>query len=279
MSKFVTLHGFGSNNENSGSIDLNFEVVGGTTEPVNPKENTIWVNTNNQITGWLFDYVQPSNPSEGLVWFEKISTTAPAEFNALSTNGIKIRLNFARQYVNGVWIDLDMRVRQNNTWIEYLPDIYIYNNGVINTDMFGDLQAYAYVARVVYDYASLVKPTVTKNTNSIKLYAYGYDGGDTSTNNSGSYFAINPVDLTNYKTISLEVIDWESKGDSGRTDLRLITTPEIKSMYELSAQITAEKVGTVTLDVSSLSGEHYIGISLAGKTSKSITFTEWKLTR
>jgi hypothetical protein len=76
--------------------ELNFEVIGGTAEPVNPKENTIWVNTNNQITSWQFDYVQPSNPSEGLVWFETISTTAPAEFNALSTNGIKIRLNFAR---------------------------------------------------------------------------------------------------------------------------------------------------------------------------------------
>lgn len=67
-----------------------------------------------------------------------------------------------------------MRVRQNNTWIEYLPDIYIYNNGVINTDVFGGLQTYAYVARVVDDYTSLVKPTVTKNTNSIKLYVYGY---------------------------------------------------------------------------------------------------------
>ena len=33
---------------------LNFEVVGGTSAPSNPKENTIWVNTDTEITGWDF---------------------------------------------------------------------------------------------------------------------------------------------------------------------------------------------------------------------------------
>ena len=31
---------------------LNFEVVGGTTQPSSPKENTIWINTDQEITGW-----------------------------------------------------------------------------------------------------------------------------------------------------------------------------------------------------------------------------------
>ena len=33
---------------------LNFEIVGGTTEPSNPAENTIWVNTDTEITSWFF---------------------------------------------------------------------------------------------------------------------------------------------------------------------------------------------------------------------------------
>lgn len=33
---------------------LNFEVVGGTTQPANPKENTIWINTDVEITRWYF---------------------------------------------------------------------------------------------------------------------------------------------------------------------------------------------------------------------------------
>jgi hypothetical protein len=51
MSKFVTLHGFGGG---SGGTELNFDIVGGTTEPTNPTENMIWVNTNVEIADYIF---------------------------------------------------------------------------------------------------------------------------------------------------------------------------------------------------------------------------------
>lgn len=38
---------------------LNFEIVGGTAEPSNPKENTIWINTDTAITGWEFSANEP----------------------------------------------------------------------------------------------------------------------------------------------------------------------------------------------------------------------------
>lgn len=38
---------------------LNFKVVGGTTQPSNPSENTIWVNTDKEITGWIFSAKNP----------------------------------------------------------------------------------------------------------------------------------------------------------------------------------------------------------------------------
>jgi hypothetical protein len=38
---------------------FNFEIVGGTTQPNNPSENTIWVNTENEITGWYFGADDP----------------------------------------------------------------------------------------------------------------------------------------------------------------------------------------------------------------------------
>ena len=51
----VALHGFGS------GAPLNFKIVGGTTEPTNPKENMIWVNTDQKITGWNFSATDPFN--------------------------------------------------------------------------------------------------------------------------------------------------------------------------------------------------------------------------
>ena len=44
----------------AGGARLNFRVVGGTTAPDNPNENTIWVNTDVKITGWYFDVIDPS---------------------------------------------------------------------------------------------------------------------------------------------------------------------------------------------------------------------------
>ena len=38
---------------------LNFEVVGGTERPENPKENTIWINTDQEITGWTVSLDDP----------------------------------------------------------------------------------------------------------------------------------------------------------------------------------------------------------------------------
>lgn len=43
------LHGAGS-----GGAALNFKIVGSTTEPSSPKENTIWVNTDTKIPLWAF---------------------------------------------------------------------------------------------------------------------------------------------------------------------------------------------------------------------------------
>lgn len=56
MDNSVALEGFGGGGSNS----LNFKVVGGTTAPVNPKENTIWVNTDQKITGWHFGADEPN---------------------------------------------------------------------------------------------------------------------------------------------------------------------------------------------------------------------------
>lgn len=42
-----------------GGAGLNFKVVGGTSAPASPKENTIWVNTDDEITGWVFSTKRP----------------------------------------------------------------------------------------------------------------------------------------------------------------------------------------------------------------------------
>ena len=50
-------------NASGGGAGLNFKVVGGTTQPSNPKENTIWVETDTKIAGWNFSATEPPRRS------------------------------------------------------------------------------------------------------------------------------------------------------------------------------------------------------------------------
>ena len=112
-------------------INLNFKVVGGTTEPQNPIENTIWVNTDVEITGWLFSITEPEEPVEGMVWIctGATSLTAFNAFNALEKNGIQVFPVFAKQYIEGTWVEKTEKSWQNGEWSEWA--IPVFTNGTL----------------------------------------------------------------------------------------------------------------------------------------------------
>lgn len=101
----------------STGVELNFEVVGGTTEPTDKHENMIWINTNTEIANWSFNPNTPSVALEtGTVWF-KINTSSNAELNILEdTNEVYLAPTSAYQYENGAWVVKDAKCWQDNTW-------------------------------------------------------------------------------------------------------------------------------------------------------------------
>lgn len=108
---------------------LNFKVVGGTSTPASPKENTIWVNTSAEITSWVFSVTEPETPAAGMVWITTCkSSTAP--FNALKKNNITVYPISAKQYVSGKWVDKTAKSYQNGAWVEWAPEpFYIFKSG------------------------------------------------------------------------------------------------------------------------------------------------------
>lgn len=121
MSITVPLEGFGG-----GSNPLNFKVVG-NPQPENPKENTIWVNTDVPITGWIFSATEPEAPVEGMVWFTT-GTASTAEFNALKKNGLMVYPVSAKQYISGAWVVKDAQIYKAGQWKKFR--MYLYDNGI-----------------------------------------------------------------------------------------------------------------------------------------------------
>lgn len=94
---------------------LNFSVVGGETQPENPEENTIWIDTGTAITGWEFSATQPSVTTEGFVWV-KTYNTGYTPFNMSPDNAVYIYPSRASQVIDGAWEDVEMSFYANGAW-------------------------------------------------------------------------------------------------------------------------------------------------------------------
>lgn len=103
----------------AGSTDLNFTVVGGTTQPENPKDNTIWVNTSTEIAGWSLSAEEPEAPIDGMVWV-KTGFDKAFDFNAIKENVLTVYAQNAFQYVSGEWARTEAEIYQNAEWNKLL---------------------------------------------------------------------------------------------------------------------------------------------------------------
>ena len=115
-----------------GKADLNFSVVGGTTQPSNPKENTIWVNTDTDITDWIFSTTQPTTRGDGTplsggeVW-SQTGKSGNVEFSVLKDKNISIYPNGCKQYVSGAWVSKTAKTYQSGAWKDWV--LYLIKNG------------------------------------------------------------------------------------------------------------------------------------------------------
>lgn len=116
-----------------GGVGLNFKIVGGTTQPSSPKENTIWVSTDMEITEWSLSTDKPSAPVEGMVWI-RTDPDGLFSFNALQENELNVRIVYAMQYT-GSWDVKQSSVYQNEKWTAL--SVYLYNRGDLCEDVTG----------------------------------------------------------------------------------------------------------------------------------------------
>lgn len=105
-------------------VELNFKVVGGTTQPENPTENMIWVNTNVEISGYSLSSstFTEETVSNGfvIIKYESYYQNNDGGFSVISDdNEIFIKPLSAMQYVEstGTWVEKTIKIYQNG-WVE-----------------------------------------------------------------------------------------------------------------------------------------------------------------
>ena len=267
------LHGNGVATD---SIPFNFKVVGGTTAPTEPTENMVWVNTEHEITGFIIDVIEPYRLTnrqttengvttvvqekyipadwEGHVWI-KTSDSSKICFNALKENLIEVRPLYAKQVVNGKFVEVIAQIYLKDAWNDWWNGCF-FRDGVFFSE---------------YENTQKISPStavITQPFNSIQLETAE---GKTSE----VYIVIGPVNMDQYTELSFEGLHmggdtvpfWRSTtifvsktaGDSYKNAVAIGT--------ELKNNINANTPYNVSVNVANLHGDHYIhaGLNTAGE--------------
>ena len=229
----------------SAGAGLNFKVVGGTTKPSSPVENTIWFNTSNAITCWTFSPSEPSTPIEGMVWINTGGIDRYA-FNALKKNELYVQPSSVQHYINSAWHPAeDAQIYQGAQWHEFFSG-YLFDNGVLEA---------AYDAGI---YVSPSTCTVTFSENQFSCVT-------TASKTSEAYAVFGQVNLAAYNKIIATGVFPTSNPDNSAVNAVLYIAKELNKGVASAVAVAvttikptqAEAPFTVELDVSGQGNEMY----------------------
>jgi hypothetical protein len=239
----------------AGGAALNFKIIGGTVQPENPMENTIWVDTNVEITGWHFGTTAPENPVPGMVWIHT-GTSSNAGFNALKKNGIMVYPLSAKQHIDGAWVSKTAESWQNGNWVDWFP--FLYNRGDECIDLTGGWVSRSWEMAENAGSASQTY-SIEKNDDYLKFTKTGQVGAVMHT--------AHKIDLSKVKAIHFK--GEMMGGDTYGNWVGFYVWPNLSGRYWNSnavAKVDGDKAAIkteFTLDVSSLEpGEYYVGFGI-----------------
>ena len=235
--------GYGFKHSGGGGSELAFRVLAGLEQPARPRENDILVACEG-MTGWLFSATEPESPSDGMVWI-KVGASSPAAFNAVKKNAVMIYPLAAKQYIGGSWVVKEASIYQSGEWVQFSSywDGYYFKDGDQYEEITGGWSSEGW------------DNSGTANIGeTLIVRANG--------NATGRMGIANPVDLTNVNTL------WYNSpnGNNGANNSGYLCIADSKSYGSGNrvASATIRNAGTGSIDVSNLSGEHYLYLYAMG---------------
>ena len=226
-----------------GNSNLNYKIVGGTTQPTDPSENTIWVNTNIEISTHGFDFENPftgENIANGTVWF-KTSNSGDVSLKLFKKDECLVYLKSCQQYVNGVWSEKTTLIYQDGKWkIVAGISFYLFNGTTDVTDVSGSWSKWSGASG----------GTIEISSGVMKMKAPAAEAA----RSNATFGHSKTVDLTAYKTITVTTNSIPTRSE----DRSYVAVYDSSKTKLASATLTKSTTST-TLDVSGISGKCYIG--------------------
>lgn len=245
-----------------GGAGLNFKIVG-NPQPSDPKENTIWVDTDEEITGWTFSANEPESPVGGNVWIT-VGASSSAQFNAVKKNSIMVYPLSAKQYVSGAWVDKTVKSYQNGAWVDWWVG-ELYTSGNEWSGITGGWYGKSWKFSSAVTAAETIN--VDRGDSCIKM---SFDSS--KTRRSGVLLTTNKINLADYNTLTFNgFISQNGSSTSSKaygavyifdnlngSDYNSNTNHVAKSANLANSGTAAD----ITLDVSGLTGSYYVGVGL-----------------
>lgn len=243
-------------NGGGGSNGLQF--VSGSTEPANPSEGLIWVESSLAGKKCVASISEPESPEEGLVWIRCVA-------NATSGSGVT-NIASCFVYADGTWEPSSVKIFSDNAWSIMIWDRAIYPLTSLSTQVIGDFKPAS--ANTTF------KNTGTYLTDSITLTRETNSG--TASSVSTYVITRSTIDVSDFKKLnviaSVELPDNTIYSDTlyvNKGSLYVSLTKSVNAADTASISITAEKSAakgnvcpegkqTYSVDISSLSGNFYI---------------------
>ncbi len=245
---------------NGGYSAFVFKVLGGTEPPSLPGENTLWVNTEQQISGWIVAPNEPEAPEEGMLWL-RVKNSGSLSLNLLKKNGLRIFPAGVKQYVDGAWSAREAEIYTQGQWIHITGDMYLIKNGLLTPEA-GEMKTVA---------LALAAPSVGQGDGTYNIATPGWvDGWAT-----GCAYVEMGFDLSDYKAVSFT---GTAACGVANTSINLIVSsgaPSSSSNNSVAYMGLSGSYADARLDISALEGEHYIGFSIYS--AANIYITELRL--
>lgn len=108
---------------------INFKLGGGSglnittslTQPASAKDNDIWIISDTLVSDYIFQVDQPTAINDnslknGDFWFKIGNSSSPAIVDLSTKDGARLYVSYGMQYINGAWVEKQLKVMRNNTW-------------------------------------------------------------------------------------------------------------------------------------------------------------------